>query len=33
MSIEEHDPWRMQYFERVDCPDDIFIPTEDSDAY
>ena len=33
MPIVERDPWRMQYFERVDCPDDIQIPTDDSDAY
>lgn len=33
MPIVERDPWRMQYFERIDCPDDIFIPTEDGDAY
>lgn len=33
MPIVERDPWRMQYFEGVDCPDDLFIPTEDSDAY
>jgi hypothetical protein len=29
----EIDPWRMQYFERVPCPDDVRIPTEDSDAW
>jgi len=33
MPICEADPWRMQYFESVDCPDDVLIPTEDSDAY
>jgi len=31
--ICEIDPWRKQYFERVSCPDDVFIPTEDSDAW
>jgi hypothetical protein len=31
--IVERDPWRMRYFERVDCPADLFIPTEDSDAW
>jgi len=31
--ICEIDPWRTQYFESVDCPSDIFIPTEDSDAW
>ena len=29
----EIDPWRMQYFARVPCPADVFIPTEDSDAW
>lgn len=33
MPIVERDPWRLQYFEGVECPDDVFIPTEDSDAY
>lgn len=33
MPILERDPWRMQYFEDVDCPDDVLIPTEDGDAY
>ncbi|MDN5848633.1 MAG: hypothetical protein L0H63_03205 [Nitrococcus sp.] len=33
MPIVERDPWRMQYFEGVACPDDVFIPTEDSDAW
>jgi hypothetical protein len=31
--ICEIDPWRKQYFERVVCPADVFIPTEDSDAW
>jgi hypothetical protein len=31
--ICEIDPWRMQYFEHVPCPYDVFIPTEDSDAW
>jgi hypothetical protein len=29
----EIDPWRMQYFERVACPDNVRIPTEDCDAW
>jgi hypothetical protein len=29
----EIDPWRLQYFERVSCPADVLIPTEDSDAW
>jgi hypothetical protein len=33
MPICEADPWRFQYFEGVDCPADILIPTEDSDAW
>lgn len=33
MPICEIDPWRLQYFEGVDCPTDVFIPTEDSDAW
>ena len=33
MPIIERDPWRMQYFEGADCPDDVSIPTEDADAY
>jgi hypothetical protein len=33
MPICEADPWRMQYFKDVVCPDDVRIPTEDFDAY
>ena len=33
MPIVERDPWRMQYFEGVACPDDVLVPTEDGDAY
>ncbi|HSR72317.1 MAG TPA: hypothetical protein VLL72_08040 [Kiloniellales bacterium] len=33
MPILERDPWRMQYFEDVDCPDDVRIPTDDGDCY
>jgi hypothetical protein len=33
MPICEADPWRMQYFKDVICPDDVRIPTEDFDAY
>ncbi len=33
MAIIERDPWRMQYFESVPCPSDVFIPTEDGDSY
>ena len=33
MPICEIDPWRMQYFERIPCPDHVRIPTEDSDAW
>ena len=33
MPIIERDPWRMQYFEEVECSDDIIIPTDDEHAY
>jgi len=33
MPICEADPWRLQYFEGVDCPDDLRVPTEDGDAW
>jgi len=33
MPIREADPWRLQYFAGVDCPDEVEIPTEDSDAW
>ena len=33
MPVVEKDPWRLQYFEAVVCPDDIIIPTDDGDAY
>ncbi len=33
MPICEVDPWRMQYFADVPCPDDVRIPTEDADAW
>lgn len=33
MPICEIDPWRIQYFATVPCPDDVRIPTEDSDAW
>lgn len=33
MPIIENDPWREQYFERVPCPPDVVIPTDDGDAY
>lgn len=33
MPICEIDPWRTQYFESAQCPADVFIPTEDSDAW
>ena len=33
MPVCEIDPWRTQYFTRVHCPKDVFIPTEDSDAW
>jgi len=33
MPVVERDPWRMQYFEGVDCPDDVVVPTDDPDCY
>jgi hypothetical protein len=33
MPICEADPWRLQYFEGVNCPPGVNIPTEDSDAW
>lgn len=33
MPILERDPWRFQFFERVACPDDVRIPTDDPDAW
>ena len=33
MPIVENDPWRMQYFAGVACPDDVVIPTDDPDCY
>ena len=33
MPICEIDPWRTQYFENAACPADVFIPTEDNDAW
>jgi hypothetical protein len=33
MPICEADPWRMQYFKDVACPEEVRIPTEDFDAY
>lgn len=33
MPIKEKDPWRDQYFENAVCPDDLVIPTDDSDSW
>lgn len=33
MPICERDPWRLQYFENVPCPDDVLIPTDDPDSW
>jgi hypothetical protein len=33
MPIHERDPWRAQYFEKVHCPADVHIPTDDIDGY
>ena len=33
MAICEADPWRLQYFDAIPCPDHVDIPTEDADAW
>lgn len=33
MPIVEPAPWRHQYFAHVPCPDDVFIPTDDPEAW
>lgn len=33
MPINESDPWRVQYFEGIPCPDAVRIPTDDGDAW
>lgn len=33
MPICERDPWRLQYFAHVHCPDGVLIPTDDPDAW
>ena len=33
MPICEADPWRMQYFDGIACPDKVNVPTEDGDAW
>ena len=33
MPIWQTDPWRVQFFENVACPDDVIIPTKDWEAW
>ena len=33
MPVCEADPWRLQYFSGIPCPDDVKVPTEDGDAW
>ncbi|NJM29282.1 MAG: hypothetical protein HC855_03410 [Rhizobiales bacterium] len=33
MPVLERDPWRFQYFERIACPEDVLIPTDDPDCW
>ena len=33
MAICEADPWRLQYFDGIACPEGVDIPTEDADAW
>ena len=33
MPIIEPAPWRHQYFDHIPCPPDLFIPTDDPEAW
>ncbi len=33
MPIYQTDPWRVQFFEHVACPDDVIVPTKDWEAW
>lgn len=33
MPVLERDPWRLQFFDGVRCPDDVLIPTDDPDSW
>jgi hypothetical protein len=33
MPVLERDPWRLQYFEHIPCPDGVAIPTDDPDCW
>jgi hypothetical protein len=33
MPVLERDPWRYQFFEGLDCPEDVMIPTDDPDCW
>ena len=33
MPVCERDPWRLQFFQNVPCPDDVLIPTDDPDCW
>lgn len=33
MPVLERDPWRLQYFEHVPCPEHVVIPTDDPDSW
>ena len=33
MPILECDPWREQYFERVPCPPEVIVPTDDPESW
>ena len=33
MPVLERDPWRLQYFDGVACPDDVSVPTDDPDCW
>lgn len=33
MPVAERDPWRLQYFEGLSCPDGVLVPTDDIDCW
>lgn len=33
MPIVERDPWRFQFFDKITCPEDVNIPTDDPDCW
>ena len=33
MPVLERDPWRLQYFDKLTCPEEVVIPTDDPDCW